>query len=69
MAGPRRRRHRFERKGHRKPRKAGKARRTKKPSAEKPAAPENGESVRHYGDAWDYENYEKESHKASGLFL
>jgi hypothetical protein len=72
MAGPRRRRHTFSKKARPKPKKPQKARRArpaKKPSAAKPASPENCEAVQHYGEAWDYEDYEKELHKASGLFL
>ena len=75
MAGPRRRRHTFSSKARPKPKKPRKARRArrarpaKKPCAPPAPAPQNGEAVQHYGEAWDYENYEKESHKASGLFL
>jgi hypothetical protein len=30
---------------------------------------DEGEAVKHYGDAWEYEHYEKEGHKANGRFL
>jgi len=79
MANPRGRKHRFNARGPkragrpRRPRKQRKARRTKKAakagSPEKKDAPEGCEAVKHYGDAWDYEHYEKESLKALGLFL
>jgi len=69
MANPRRRKHRFTSRGRKRARRPRKARPPKKPPAEEALAPENGVSVRHYGDAWDYEHYEKESLKASGLFL
>jgi len=55
--------------------KAKRSSRTLKPkSAVKPAPRkarelDDGESVKHYGDSWEYEHYEKESHKANGLFL
>jgi hypothetical protein len=75
MPNPRARMHRFNAKGRKTPRRLGRARRPRKarsprkPSADKPDTPENVEAVRHYGDAWDFENYEKESLKALGLFL
>jgi len=69
MANPRRRKHRFVSRGRKRARRPRKARPSKEALAEKERAPENGEAVRHYGDAWDYEHYEKESLKAKGLFL
>jgi len=70
MANPRGRRHRYSARGSRKPRKPRKARRpAKRASGRKKKAPEGCEAVRHYGDAWDFEHYEKESLKAQGLYL
>jgi hypothetical protein len=76
MANPRGRKHCFNAKGpergrkQRKPRPPRKARQTKKAaSADKKEAPEGVEAVRHYGEAWDFEHYEKESLKAQGLYL
>ena len=52
-----------------KPRRRRKARTARKPVEEKKELPPDCEAVKHYGDAWDYENYEKEELKAKGLFL
>lgn len=72
MANPRGRKHRFNARGQKKakkPRRPRKARPVKKPAEEKPKVPEGCEAVKHYGDAWDYEHYEKENLKAQGLYL
>jgi hypothetical protein len=69
MAGPRRRKHRITRSAPKGSRRSPKARPPRKAPAKKKQAEGNGESVRHYGDSWDFEHYEKEGLKASGLFL
>lgn len=75
MANPRRRKHLFRARGPKKakkpqkPRRPRRARKAKKPAEEKKELPPDCEAVKHYGDAWDYENYEKEEMKAKGLFL
>ena len=58
-------------KGRRKGRriKPRKSMRRKDTAASKKKAPEGSESVRHYGEYWEYEHYEKESLKAQGIFL
>jgi hypothetical protein len=49
---------------------ARKAKSSKKAAATKKAPPPEGaEPVRHYGQSWEFEHYEKESLKAMGLFL
>jgi hypothetical protein len=69
MPNPRRRKHRFTVRGRQKPRKPRKARSPNKAPAQEKEPSETVEAVRHYGDAWDYEAYEKEELKAKGLFL
>lgn len=75
MPNPRKRRHRFNAKGPKRARRPPrirrprKARPVKKPVEEKKESGPECEAVKHYGDAWDYENYEKEELKAKGLFL
>ena len=72
MVNPKGRKHLFNARGlkkAKKPRRPRKARPIKKPVEKQKQAPEGCEAVRHYGDAWDYEHYEKESLKAQGLYL
>ncbi len=75
MPNPSGRKHRFNAKGHgrarkrHRPRPPPNASRAKKAVEEKKEMPGCCEAVKHYGDAWDYENYEKEELKAKGLFL
>ena len=53
-----------------KTRRPGKVRRARKEeaSSERSAA-EGWVAVKHYGETWEFEHYEKESMKASGVYL
>jgi hypothetical protein len=70
MANPRKRKHPTK---ARRPGKAKKNRNVRRGKKAAPAAarkaPEGCEAVKHYGESWDFEHYEKENLKASGLFL
>jgi len=57
------------RKKKRRTQRARKAKASRRAAPKKASLLEESEPVKHYGQSWEFEHYDKESLKASGLFL